>query len=416
MQRRDVIIIGAGQAGLAMSCRLSQMNIEHVLLERGGVANSWHTERWDSLRLLTPNWQSRLPGFSYTGNDPDGYRTMQQTVDFLTTYAARIHAPVEAQTTVLSVARTGEGYRVRTNRGEWSCRALVMASGACNRPSIPACASDLPDDTASLTPMDYKNPHQLDWGGVLVVGASATGVQLAAEIQQSGRPVYLAAGEHVRVPRMYRGRDIKWWMDATGILDMDPSDVGDLRRAREVPSLQLIGSPKRESIDLNSLQAMGVTVTGRLMGINGHRLQFSGSLINVCTLADLKMNRLLQNIDDWIEDHGLSDRLVDPYRPAPTQLPVSPVLGLDLRHAGIRTVVWATGYRPDYSWLQVPVLTPRGELRHTGGVVDSPGLYVLGLPFLRKRKSSLIDGVGDDAAALSAHLRAYLDGNVSIAA
>lgn len=416
MQRKDVIIIGAGQAGLAMSCRLSEMNIEHVVLERGRVANSWHTERWDSLRLLTPNWQSRLPRFSYAGDDPDGFRTMPQTVEFLTAYARHILAPVETRTTVLSVARTDEGYRVITDRGAWRCRALVLASGACNRPSVPACAADLPDDATSLTPMDYKNPHQLERGGVLVVGASATGVQLAAEIQRSGRPVYLVTGEHVRVPRMYRGRDIKWWMDATGILEMGPADVGDLRRAREVPSLQLIGSPKRETIDLNTLQAMGVTVTGRLTGINGQKLQFSGSLSNVCTLADLKMNRLLQHIDEWIADHGLSDSLVEPYRPAPTHLPQSPLLELDLRQAGIRTVVWATGYRPDYSWLEVPVLTPRGELRHEGGVVASPGLYVLGLPFLRKRKSSLIDGVGDDATALSAHVRAYLNGETSIAA
>jgi len=415
MQRRDVVIIGAGQAGLAMSLHLSQMNIEHVLLERGLVANSWRTERWDSLRLLTPNWQSRLPGHAYTGEDPHGFRTMPETIEFLSDYAQRIHAPVEAGTTVLCVRRSSEGYRVTTQLGEWSARAVVIASGACNLASVPSFAKDLPGGTASITPMEYRNPDRLEESGVLVVGASATGVQLASEIQKSGRPVILATGEHVRLPRTYRGRDIKWWMDAIGVLDMGLSEVDDIRRVRQVPSLQLIGTPERETIDLNSLQAMGVTVTGRLMGIDGRKLQFSGSLANVCALADLKMNRLLHSIDAWIERHGLSTAH-EPCRYEPTHIPDSPLLHLNVGDAGIRTVVWATGYRPDYSWLDVPVVTPRGELRHAGGLVASPGLYVLGLPFLRKRKSNLIDGVGDDACALSAHLRAHLNGEVPIAA
>ena len=217
--RTTALIVGAGHAGLAMSRCLTERSIDHVVLERGEVANSWKTERWDSLRLLTPNWQSRLPGYRYTGDDPDGYRTMPETVAFLQWYAQRISAPVHANTTVTHVCRTEGGYTVATDRGEWRTRTLVLATGACNIPSVPALAQALPEGIAALTPMQYRNPGQLEQGGVLVVGASATGVQLADEIRRSGREVTLAVGEHIRVPRRYRGRDILWWMDTVGVQD-----------------------------------------------------------------------------------------------------------------------------------------------------------------------------------------------------
>ncbi|MEM9570524.1 MAG: NAD(P)-binding domain-containing protein [Pseudomonadota bacterium] len=415
---RDIstLIIGAGQAGLAMSHCLSQRSVEHVLLERGQVANSWSTERWDSLRLLTPNWQSRLPGFAYTGDQPDGYRNMAQTVDFLASYAQQITAPVETDTRVLSVEPMANGYMVRTDRGDWTCRSVVIATGACNIANVPSCAADLPAGVTSMTPLEYRNPAQLSDGNVLVVGASATGVQLASELRRSGRQVTLATGEHVRAPRTYRGRDIKWWMDQTGILDMTLAEVDDIKRARGVPSLQLIGSPTKETISLNALQAIGVQIAGRVMGMTETDVQFSGSLPNVCSLADLKMNRLLKQIDEWIETHASNEMIEPSYRLRNTIVPKDPLLRLNLKQAGIETVIWATGFKPDYSWLNVPVLTPRGELRHDGGVVDAPGMYVLGLPFLRRRKSSLIDGVGDDARDLATHLSAYLNGTLAAAA
>ncbi|MEM9180193.1 MAG: pyridine nucleotide-disulfide oxidoreductase, partial [Pseudomonadota bacterium] len=274
----------------------------------------------------------------------------------------------------------------------------------------------LPGDVASLTPLTYRNPDQLSDGGVLIVGASATGVQLASELQRSGRQVTLATGEHVRVPRTYRGRDIKWWMDQTGVMDMTLAEVDDIRRARHVPSLQLIGSPTQETISLNSLQAIGVQIAGRVMNIHDGKIQFSGSLANVCRLADLKMNRLLTQIDDWIDAEAPGGVTEASYRLRDTIIPSDPILQLDLKAAGIETVIWATGFKPDYSWLNVPVITSRGELRHQGGIVDAPGLYALGLPFLRRRKSSLIDGVGDDAQDLSRHLASYLGQTVAEAA
>jgi putative flavoprotein involved in K+ transport len=407
-------VIGAGHAGLAMSRCLAERAIDHVVLERGAVANSWRTERWDSLRLLTPNWQSRLPGFGYDGDDPDGYRTVPDVIDFIARYAHAIAAPVQTNTTVTSVRRTDDGYRVATGQGDWSCRTVVLATGACNIADVPAVAAALPPGIAALTPMQYRNPDQLPEGGALVVGASATGTQIADEIHRSGRPVTLAVGEHIRVPRMYRGKDIEWWMDAAGVLDERYDAVDDIERARRVPSLQLTGSPSRATLDLNALTAIGVALVGRLAGIANGTAQFSGSLRNMCALSDLKMGRLLDTIDAWAKANGLDGTVDPPYRPDPTAVESSPPLSLDLANGAIKTVIWATGFRPDYSWLHVPVLDRKGRIHHDGGIVlRSPGLYVMGLPFLRRRKSPLIDGAAADARDLSAHLAAFLDGGVA---
>lgn len=403
------VVIGAGHAGLAMSHHLTRLGIDHVVLERGEIANAWRRERWDSLRLLTPNWQTRLPGHAYHGDDPDGFMTMSEVVDFIDGYAQLSSAPVQTHTTVTSVRRLADGYRVITDRGEWRCRTLVLASGACNRPNVPTLAGALPGNVASLTPFDYRNPRSLPDGGVLVVGASATGVQLADELRRSGRHVLLCVGEHVRMPRRHRGRDIRWWMDAAGLLDQRYTEVDDIVRARRVPSPQLVGSPRPTTLDLNALQTRGVELTGRLAGLRDGVLQFSGSLANHCALADLKMGRLLEGLDAFARSSGLADAVEPPAHLAPTSVPEAPRLSLDLHRGEIRTVLWATGFRPDYSWLEIPVVDGKGRLRHDGGVVDSPGLYAMGLTFMRRRKSSFIHGAGDDAMELATHLKAYLD-------
>ena len=405
----DTVVIGAGHSGLAMSYCLSERGVEHVLLERSDVANSWKTERWESLKLLTPNWQSRLPGFAYEGDDPDGFMTVPEVVNFVDHYADVISAPIQTRTTVTSVCCSGEGYQVDTNRGSWKCRAIVVASGACNVASIPTIAASAPSSIVSVTPLDYRNPDQLNKGGVLVVGASATGIQLADEIHRSGRQVTLSVGEHVRMPRVYRGRDIQWWMDAVGVLDERYDQVDDINRARNVPSPQLVGSPERSTLDLNALTEIGVNLIGRLAGIRDGTAQFSGSLRNNCALADLKMNRLLNTIDEWASEHGFDDQVSSPHRFAETAVEDSPPLGLDLTSGQIRTIVWATGFHPDYSWLDVPVLDRKGKIRHDGGVVESPGMYLMGMTFLRRRKSSFIHGAGDDAQDLSNHLTSYLN-------
>ncbi|GAA4464684.1 NAD(P)-binding domain-containing protein [Phytohabitans houttuyneae] len=406
-------MIGAGHAGLAASHFLSHRAIDHVVLERGEVANSWRRERWDSLRLLTPNWQSRLPGLRYDGPDPDGYMTTGEVIDLIERFAAVTRAPVRTGTTVTSVRPDDGGYRVTTSGGELRCRTVVIASGACNQPVVPAFAAAVPASVTQLTPFDYREPAQLPDGGVLVVGASATGVQLAAELRRSGRPVTLSVGEHVRLPRTYRGRDVLWWMDASGVWDERYDQLDDLDRARRLPSPQLVGTPERATLDLNALAAEGVDLVGRFSTVRDGRALFSGGLRNVLSLADLKLGRLLNTFDEWAQRTGHDAEVGPPERLAPTGMPATAPWQLDLRDGRIRTIVWATGYRPDYRWLDVPVLDDKGRLRHDGGVVDSPGLYVLGLPVLRRRRSTFIHGIEQDASEIVDHLAKHLGGTVA---
>jgi putative flavoprotein involved in K+ transport len=377
------------------------------------VANSWRHERWDSLRLLTPNWLCRLPDFRYQGSDPDGYLTMGEVVEFIDRFATVARAPVRTGTNVTSVRAADHGYRVTTSGGEIGCRVVVIASGACNQPAVPALRDAVPEGVAQLTPFDYREPGQVGEGGVLVVGASATGVQLAAELRRSGRPVTLSVGEHVRLPRTYRGRDVLWWMDAAGVWDQRHDEVDDLSRARRLPSPQLVGDPERSTLDLNALTDMGVELVGRWASVRDGTALFSGGLRNVIALADLKMERLLDSFDEWARASGRDGDVGPPERFPPTRVPKAARWQLDLRSGEIRTVVWATGFRPDYRWLDVPVVNAKGELNHVGGVVDAAGLYALGLPVLRRRKSTFIHGIEDDAREVVDHLAVHLNGRRS---
>jgi len=402
MKHISTLIIGAGQAGLAMSHCLTERSEPHVVLERGEIGNSWAQERWDNLTMQSPNWQSRLPGYHYTGPDPHGYMTMPEVVAYLKSYAAHSAAPVEAGVTVTSVTRQDGHFVVATDKGVWRAANVVIATGACNRPAIPAFAKEIPGEITQVSPLSYRNPSELPAGGVLVVGASATGVQLAAEIRASGCPVTLATGNHIRMPRHYLGHDITWLMEQSGLFSSTLDDIDDVTRARSLPSLQLIGDRARRFLDLNALQRMGVEVVGRLVGCRAGTLQFSGALANAAALSDLKMNRALSVVDAWAEQSGRTFTEV-PCRFAPTSVPETPRLTLPLAGGEISTIVWASGFQHDMSWLHLPHFDEKGRLQHQGGIV-APGLYVLGLPFLRSRKSTFLGGVGDDARALAQHI------------
>ena len=409
MIKTTAVVVGAGHAGLAMSRRLTERSIDHVVLERGEVANSWRTQRWPSLRLLTPNWQTRLPGYQYAGDDPDGFMPAAGVVATLTGYARVVGAPVRTATMVHTLRAVPQGFEIRANDDLVCARAAVLATGACARPAIPGIAGAVPTSITTLTPLSYRDPGRLPDGGVLVVGASATGVQLAAEIHRSGRPVTLAVGEHVRLPRSYRGRDIFWWLQATGLLAERYDQIDDLTRARHLPSPQLTGTPEAITTDLNTLTALGIRIVGRLGRITDGVAQFSGGLANTCALADLKMNRFLNRADEWATTSGLDGDLPPPHRFAPTHVDPRAPLELDLTSGEITTVLWATGFRPDHSWLDIPVRDRNGHIRHDGGVVSgAPGLYVLGLPVLRTRASTYIHGAGPDTEALAGHLHSFL--------
>jgi putative flavoprotein involved in K+ transport len=415
MTRTDTVIVGGGQAGLAMSRCLTDRSIEHVVLERGRVGERWRSERWDSLRLLTPSWQSRLPGWRYQGSDPDGFMTMPEVISFFERYARSFGAPVEQETTVLSVDSEGDGYRVTTDKSVWWSRNVVIATGHCDIPHVPEVAKRLSPDIFQLVPTWYRNADELPRGGVLVVGASASGIQLADEIQASGRAVTIAVGRHTRLPRRYRSRDILWWLDVMGLLNQTPADVFDFEVSREQPSLQLVGRPDHSTLDLPLLERQGARLTGRVIGAEDYTIRLEDDLVAYTAAADAKLALLLRRIDKFIATEGLEGHVEEAEEFVPFLWPAPAPIGIDLRSEGISTVLWATGFRRSYPWLKVPVLDQGGEIIHRGGITDAPGLYVLGLQFMRRRKSSFIDGVGDDAVELAEHLARRLHWRASAA-
>jgi putative flavoprotein involved in K+ transport len=398
--RTDVVVIGGGPAGLAMSARLSERSVDHVILERGEVANSWRTERWDSLRLLTPNWMTRLPGGGYDGDDPDGYMTAGEVVGLLDRYACGLGAPIVRGAEVDAVASGARGHAVRSTVGEWAARAVVVATGASSRPMLPSFAP--PPSLHQVASIDYRNPGELPDGPVLVVGASASGVQIADELCRAGREVTLAVGSHTRLPRVYRGRNIHTWMQALGLLDTRYDSVDDIAKARRRPSLQLVGTPEQRTLDLNALRVQGVQLVGKLVGFSDRRAQFGGSLAATCRDADLKLGRLLDQIDP-VADACDAPRQT---RPEPTHVP-DPVNAVDLSRCS--TVIWATGHRPSYPWLDPRLLDRRGAIVHDGGVMSLPGLYAMGLPFMIRRTSSFFAGFGADADELASRIVEHLD-------
>jgi len=400
VKRTNTIIIGGGQAGLAMSRRLVERGVDHAILERGRVAERWRSERWDSLRLLTPRWQSRLPGWSYGGPAPDGFMTKSEVIEYLEGYARSFDTPLHTGVTVISVELELDCFKVTTDCCVWRAANVVIATGECDRPYIPPMAADFPVRIAQVAPTRYRNPEQLPGGGVLVVGASATGIQLASEIARSGRPVTLAVGRHIRLPRSYRGRDIMAWFDAIGLLSEPASQVWDINASRRQPSLQLIGAEDRRSLDLNILQEQGVRVAGRVIGAEGGHVYLADDLAATIERAEVKMHEQLDRVDSFIARSGLSAEFPAEERPRRVRIPEAPSM-LNLEAEGISAVLWATGYRREYPWLRVPVLDANGELRHDGGVTPQPGLYALGLRFMRRRNSSFLDGVGADAEELA---------------
>ena len=404
MPRTDTVIIGAGHAGLAMSRCLADRGLDHVVLERGSVGERWRTARWDSFRLLTPNWLCRLPGWVYAGGDPDGFMTAGQFADHLSGYAGSFDAPVRPHTPVSRVERTTIGFRVRTDRGDWTARTVVIATGYHSRAKIPDLAAGLAPGIAQVAAARYRSPSSLPDGGVLVVGASASGVQIAHELALAGRRVVLAVGGHTRLPRRYRGRDILWWLDRIGVLDRDIDHMSDATAARAEPSLQLVGTSEGRGVDLGVLQATGVRLAGRLRLLDATAVGFADDLTDAVVAAQDRLTRVLGEIDRYAA--ATPDAAAGPPDPPPViDVPATPSK-LDLRRAGISTVVWATGFRPAYPWLAVPALNRDGRIRHRRGVTAVPGLYAIGLRFQSRRNSTFIDGARHDAAYLADRIAA----------
>jgi putative flavoprotein involved in K+ transport len=396
IHRIHTVVIGAGQAGLALSRCLTERGVEHVLLERGRMAQRWG-ERWDSLRLLSPNWMTRLPGWQYRGPAPDGFMRRDEVIAFLRRYARSFDAPVEEETEVRLVSPWGDAWRVIADRATWLAKNVVIATGHCQEARIPPCASDLAPQVTQLSTLEYRNPSQVPEGRVLVIGASASGVQLARELRRAGREVVLSAGRHFRVPRRYRGRDIHYWLDRTGILTRPLSDMRDATAARQEPSLQLAGGS--ETLDLQSLADEGVHLAGRVTRFDRTRAYFANDLTETMADADRRMHHVLGRIDRHIAAHGAERHFPVEDR----QSCLSGQTGLSVLHS-FGAVLWATGYKRSYPWLQADVLDAHGEIRQWRGRTPARGLYVLGLQFMTRRNSSLLDGVGRDAEEIAMHI------------
>jgi putative flavoprotein involved in K+ transport len=407
MHTIDTVVIGAGHAGLAVSRLLTDAQRDHVVIDRGRVAERWRSERWDSLHLLTPNWMTRLPGWYHVGSDPDGYLSAAGLVAHLERYAASFDAPVVGDTTVHELGGEPGGYRVVTDRGTWRARHVVIATGPHGQPRLPTGTTGL-DGAELLTSNRYRNPASLAPGSVLVVGASASGVQIADELNRAGRDVVLAVGRHTRMPRRYRGMDIFWWLESTGRLARTIDDVPDPAAARREPSMQLVGGHRDggpvPDLDLAALQARGVRLAGRFAELTGSRARFQADLADNVAAADARMHRFLDAVDDHVGRAGLTSEVLAPVRPRRLLVP-PPLTTLDLVREGIGTVLVATGYRPDHPWLRLPITGPGGFIRQRRGVTDAPGVYVVGQRFQHRRDSGFIDGARYNARSVVQHLR-----------
>jgi putative flavoprotein involved in K+ transport len=407
----DTVVVGAGHAGLAVSWFLSRAAAEHVLLDRGRIAERWRSERWDSLHLLTPNWMTRLPGRCYTGSDPDGYLSAADLVRHLEQYAASFGAPVLPHTTVVEVAAIDAAgrarFRVVTDAGTWHARNVVIATGPHASPHLPTGLSGLSPRIEVVTASAYRSPANLSPGGVLVVGASASGVQIADELINTGRDVALAVGRHTRMPRRYRGMDVFWWLEATGRLARTIDDVPDRDAARRETSLQLVGRRDQETsgrdLDLRALQARGVRLFGRLDGVADSVASFVADLADRVGDADRRMHRFLDSVDRYVEQVGLVREVLPAVRPRALNL-AEPATRLDLAAENIRTVLVAAGYRAHYPWLHVPVVAADGSIRQHRGMTSVRGLYVVGQYFQHRRDSGFIDGARHDARSVVNYL------------
>jgi len=402
-RRMETVIVGGGQAGLALSYYLKQEGREHVILERApAVANAWRNQRWDSFTLVTPNFQVRMPGAEYQGNDPYGFMPLADVVKYFDDYVQRFDLPIHCGVEVQSVEKTRNGYLVRTSEGTYEAKNVVIATGLYQVPKIPKLSEDLPEEILQLHSMDYKNPASLPGGAVLVVGTGQSGAQIAEELYQSGRKVYLSVGNAGRVPRRYRGKDINDWFTRIGLFD---TKVEELKAPRDKFAFhpQISGKNGGHSLNLHQFARDGVVLLGHVRDAREGKLVLAPDLHETLEKVDQFEINALQKIDDYIERTDLKVS-VESVRELYDGYSQELITALDLSVSGISTVIWATGYAFDYGLVKLPVVDADGYPMQKRGVSRFDGLYFLGMPWLRNRKSGILFGVGDDAAYLAKHI------------
>ncbi len=399
----QTLVIGGGQAGLAMSHMLGRRGCPHLVLERNRIAERWRTERWDGLRFQFPNWSIRLPEFPFPHADPDGFATTGEILDFIRAYADFVAPPIRCGVAVTALRRRDgtPGFVADTSDGPIEAANVVVATGPYQRPVIPALSQDI--GVMQVHASRYGAPELLPPGAVLVVGSGASGAQIAEELFRAGRRVYLCVGRHRRMPRRYRGRDIIWWLSTLG-LDQTPVE----KRGPEGPLPLITGAYGGHTIDFRTFAAQGMTLLGRIEAVRDGMIDLAADLASSLACGDAAYAAFLDMVDAHIERHRL-DMPDDPAaRIVPPDPPclVEPLRRLDLHAAGVGAVIWATGYDLDFGWIDVPVLDARGAPVHRQGITEVPGLFFLGLQWLSTMSSSFLSGVGDDAARLADHIAA----------
>ena len=406
----DVVVVGAGQAGLVASYLLSLDHVPHLVLERGDIGQSWRSQRWDSFHLNTPNWANGLTGMKLHPEEPHAFAAGNELVAFFEDYASIFHLPIRPRSNVTSLRRTSTGrYALRTQSEEMQAKAVILASGGMSRPRVPALARRLPDDIAVSSAGTYRNPDALPKGAVLVVGSGQSGCQITEDLLEAGREVYLSVSKVARVPRSYRGRDIvAWWKDM-GFWDVKLQQLED--QSLQFAALpQVSGTRGGHTVSLQSLARDGAVLVGRVLDADRRVLKLARSVHECIRFADEKSRAFKAAIDAHIDREGIK---AEAPRPDPGEPPLPDLRGsdeitnLDLNRASVSSVIWCTGFDADWSWVEVDVFDQGGQPRHSNGITESPGLYVLGMPWLSARKSGILFGVSDDAARIVQHIRAH---------
>ncbi|WP_166360240.1 flavin-containing monooxygenase [Pseudomonas akapageensis] len=405
----DTLVVGAGQAGVAMSEHLSKLGVPHLVLERNRIAERWRTGRWDSLVANGPAWHDRFPGLEFDGLDPDAFAGKEQVADYFEAYAEKFNAPIRTGVEVTKVERNADrpGFTVETSEGVIQANQVVVATGPFQRPVIPAIAPESAT-ISQIHSAEYRNPQQLPEGAVLVVGAGSSGVQIADELQRSGKQVYLSVGAHDRPPRAYRNRDFCWWLGVLGEWDAEGVQPG-----KEHVTIAVSGARGGHTVDFRRLAHQGMTLVGLTQSFNDGVVTFEANLADNIARGDENYLALLDAADAYIARNGLDlpeepqarEMLPDP------QCVTHPILELDLAKVGVTSIIWATGYAVDYNWLNVNTFDAKGKPQHQRGVSREPGVYFLGLPWLSRRGSAFIWGVWHDAKHIADHIvkqRSYL--------
>jgi putative flavoprotein involved in K+ transport len=403
----DALIVGGGQAGLAMSEHLSMLGVPHLILERHRIAERWRSERWDSLVANGPAWHDRFPGMTFSGVDPDSFATRSQIVDYFVAYAAKIGAPIRCgvEVTALAAKADGAAFRAQTSNGVIDARNVVIATGPFQRPIIPSVVpANSPIE--QLHSAAYRNPAQLHDGAVLVVGAGSSGAQIADELLRAGRRVYLSVGPHNRPPRRYRGHDFVWWLGVLGEWDAKAVAPGT-----EHVTIAVSGAHGGHTVDFRELATRGITLLGRTAHYQDGIMHFAPDLASNIALGDANYLSVLDSADAYVAANGLdlpaepAARNISPDPPCVS----NPLVQLNLASAGISSIIWATGYGLDFSWMQLAAFDDAGRPSHQRGVSVVPGLYFLGLAWLSRRASPFIWGVWHDAEYLASHIAARTD-------